>query len=304
MRFPRPQRRARPVPQAAGPAHLLRLFLALGATASTPVAAFSGWDLQPSSTTANLYDVTANHGNIDMAWACGAQGTILFTSNGGATWIPRESGTTNDLYGIAFHEIAGGPVVAVGAGGTILRTTDQGLTWTALPSGTTATLRSVSDFGMLIAGDEGTILEGNSLGTIWTPMSSGTTADLFSICGSFRTYAVGESGTILVHELSVWSPRNSGTTADLFGTPLFGAANYIVGDGGLILHSSNGGAAWSPQAVGTAAAFRDIQFSTNSATHLYAVGDTGSSRRRRMEVRPGVCSRVGPVTTCAESSST
>jgi photosystem II stability/assembly factor-like uncharacterized protein len=275
MRLPWPLASARPERPPAGPVHLLRLILALGATSATPAASFAGWDLQSSPTSANLYDVTASHGNIDVAWACGAEGTILFTSNGGATWIPRESGTTNDLFGIAFHEIGGGPVVAVGAGGTILRTTDQGVTWTPLLSGTTETLRSVSDFGMLIAGDHGTILKGNALGTTWTPMDSGTTADLFSVCGSFRTYAVGESGTILVYQLSVWSPRTSGTTADLFGTPLFGAANYLTGDGGLILHSSNGGVDWSPQAVGATAAFRDIQISSNSTTHLYAVGDAG-----------------------------
>ena len=274
MQLPKPMGSARSRPPAR-PLHLLRLFLVLGTTAAIPVAALAGWDLQPSPTLAHLNDVTASHGNINVAWACGAGGTILFTSNGGATWVPQESGTTHDLFGIAFHEIGGGPVVAVGAGGTILRTTDQGVTWAPLASGTTETLRSVSDFGMLIAGDHGTILKGNTLGTIWTPMTSGTTSDLFSVAGSFSTYAVGESGTILVYQLSVWSPRNSGTTADLFGTPLFGNANYLVGDGGLVLHSSNGGITWSPQAVGTAAALRDIQISTNNTTRLYAVGDSG-----------------------------
>jgi photosystem II stability/assembly factor-like uncharacterized protein len=252
------------------------LFFAFTAVAATPIAAWSGWDLQSSPVSADLYDVTANHGNIDMAWACGAEGTILFTSNGGATWARQESGTTNDLYGIVFYEITGGPVVAVGAGGTILRTTNQGATWTPLASGTTETLRCASDFGMLIVGDHGTILQGNNLGTIWTPVNSGTTANLFAVSGSFSTYAVGEGGTILAYHLSLgWFPRKSGTTADLFGTPMFGAADYIAGDGGLILRSSNGGASWTPQAVGTPAALRAIEFSLNSSTHLYAVGDMG-----------------------------
>ena len=251
------------------------LLLILSATAAMPSIGSAGWDLQQPPTGAHLYDVTAHHGNINMAWACGAGGTILFTSNGGATWSQQESGTTNDLHGIAFHEIAGS-VVAVGAGGTILRTTNQGATWTPLPSGTLATLRSVSDFGMFIVGDDGTILKGDQAGVTWTPMDSGTTADLFSVCGSFSTYAAGENGTVRAyHNALGWFPRESGTTANLYGTPLFGNANYIVGGGGLVLHSSNGGIDWSPQSVGTAAALRDIQISTNNTSRLYAVGDAG-----------------------------
>jgi photosystem II stability/assembly factor-like uncharacterized protein len=252
------------------------LLLTLSATAAMPSVGSAGWDLLQPPTAAHLYDITANHGNINMAWACGAGGTILFTSNGGATWSEQESGTTNDLYGIAFHEIGGGPVVAVGAGGTILRTTNQGATWTPLASGTLATLRSVSDFGMFIVGDDGIILKGDQPGVTWSPMDSGTTADLFSVCGSLSTYAVGENGTILAYHIaSGWVPRESGTAANLYGTPLFGSANYIAGADGLILHSSNGGIDWLPQAVGTAAALRDIQISTNNTSRLYAVGDAG-----------------------------
>lgn len=55
---------------------------------------------------------------MNQAWACGENGTILFTSNGGATWTLQESGTTATLWSIEFFEVAGGPVVAVGDGGT------------------------------------------------------------------------------------------------------------------------------------------------------------------------------------------
>jgi photosystem II stability/assembly factor-like uncharacterized protein len=249
--------------------------LALRGMALSPRPAMAGWLLQPSPVAVDLYDVTAHHGNINMAWVSGAEGTILFTSNGGATWIEQESGTEEDLFGIAFHEISGA-VVAAGAAGTILRTTDQGVTWTPLASGTAATLRSVSDFGMFIAGDDGTILKGNQAGTSWSPMDSGSTADLFSISGAFSTYAVGEGGTILAYTIaSGWFPRVSGTEMDLFGTPLFGSANYVAGDNGLILHSSNLGIDWEPQPVGVAVALRDLEFSVNNTSRIYAAGDAG-----------------------------
>ena len=41
--------------------------------------------------------VDANNG-----WAVGNGGTILHTSNGGATWSTQRSGTFNDLFGVSF----------------------------------------------------------------------------------------------------------------------------------------------------------------------------------------------------------
>jgi hypothetical protein len=108
-------------------------------------------------------------------------------------------------------------------------------------------------------------------------MASGTTADLHSVSGSFSAYAVGVGGTILSwHFTTGWFPRDSGTTADLLGTPLFGATDYLVGDGGLVLRSTDHGVSWEPQQTGTLAALRDIQLSTNNTSRLYAVGDGGT----------------------------
>ncbi|MGD8396802.1 MAG: YCF48-related protein, partial [Candidatus Eiseniibacteriota bacterium] len=256
---------------------LASITLAALALVATSMAACAGWDLQPGPTTADLYDVTASHGDIDIAWACGAGGTILFTSNGGATWTAQQSGTTEDLYGIAFQELAGGPVVAVGAGGMILHTTDLGTTWMARDSGTGAALRSISDFGFFVVGDGGTVLRSTDEGVTWSAMASGTTADLYAVSGSFSVYAVGAGGTLLSwHSTSGWFARDSGTTADLLGTPLFGATDYVVGDRGLVLRSTDHGISWEPQPTGTLAALRDVQLSVNNTSRLYAVGDGGT----------------------------
>lgn len=61
-------------------------------------------------------------------WACGRFGTILHTSDGGATWSPQKSGTTLTLSGICFPDSKNG--WAVGNKGTILHTSDGGETWT------------------------------------------------------------------------------------------------------------------------------------------------------------------------------
>jgi hypothetical protein len=54
-------------------------------------------------------------------------GTILRTTNGGATWTEQSSGTTCRLFGVSFTDANTG--TAVGRSGAILRTTSGGVTW-------------------------------------------------------------------------------------------------------------------------------------------------------------------------------
>ena len=62
--------------------------------------------------------------DADHATAVGQLGTILATSDGGASWTRQESGTNQDLYDVAFPEASIG--TAVGGFGTILRTVGSG----------------------------------------------------------------------------------------------------------------------------------------------------------------------------------
>ena len=62
-----------------------------------------------------------------MAWAVGSRGTILGTTDGGATWQIQRSGTSQALAGIFFTNRLHG--WAVGHSNTILKTTDGGQTW-------------------------------------------------------------------------------------------------------------------------------------------------------------------------------
>src|SRR5215469_5663383 len=60
--------------------------------------------------------------------AVGDFGTILRTTDGGASWAAQTSGTTNVLLGLSFVDVNTG--WAVGEAGTILQTTDGGASWT------------------------------------------------------------------------------------------------------------------------------------------------------------------------------
>jgi photosystem II stability/assembly factor-like uncharacterized protein len=125
---------------------LVALFIAVLLVAAPAAMARSGaqqeraravsagaWTAENSGTSANLGSVTCV--NAWDAWASGADGTVLRTKDGGATWtrlttpIPGAEATENKfIQGVAFVN----PTVgwAIGRSNVIAKTTDSGDTWT------------------------------------------------------------------------------------------------------------------------------------------------------------------------------
>src|SRR5205085_7159847 len=101
------------------------------------------------------------------AFVVGDTGTILKSTDAGATWTPLTSGTSMALHGIYFFDPNEG--IAVGDSGTILRTTDGGAAWQSVTSGVVDTLRSVSFNGVngICGGDSQTILYSGDSGASW-----------------------------------------------------------------------------------------------------------------------------------------
>ena len=116
-----------------------------------------------------LYFASAHVAAMPMAWTVGAGGTILVSTDLGATWTPQTSGTSQDLRGVDFFDATYG--VAVGAGGTLLRTTNAGVTWTPRPSGVGATLYDVVLSGPntgVALGDGGNVIRTLDGGATWS----------------------------------------------------------------------------------------------------------------------------------------
>ncbi|MCR4417421.1 MAG: choice-of-anchor J domain-containing protein [Ignavibacteria bacterium] len=88
-----------------------------------------GWVVQNSGTTAELYSVSAVNENV--AWACGAGGVVIRTTNGGQTWQTVTSPRAVDAYVIW---ALSADKAFVGTSGTsdakIHMTTNGGQTWT------------------------------------------------------------------------------------------------------------------------------------------------------------------------------
>ena len=128
-----------------------------------------------------LYDVAfpdPQHGFI-----CGEFGTLLVTSDGGATWARRTAPTEKTLFGVYFTTPDRGWVV--GIDGLVLRTEDAGRTWEvqhghpeasgvedisfldALKNPGMYAVRVQGDYGVVV-GDVGMVLTSNDGGKTWT----------------------------------------------------------------------------------------------------------------------------------------
>ena len=75
------------------------------------------WRLQPTSVTADLFDV--NFSSANEGWAVGANGTLLRTQSGGRVWTSVGSGVLHKLERVFFVSPDKGWVV--GFGGTVLK---------------------------------------------------------------------------------------------------------------------------------------------------------------------------------------
>ncbi len=238
----------------------------------------TGWFLQVSGTNVNLHSINSHHGNENLAWACGDNGVILHTTNGGTNWVQQVSGTPNDLYCICFMETSGGPVMAVGEDGIILRTTNNGTNWVTISSPTTRTLRDISDYNFVAVGDSGTILKSSNTGQNWSILPSPTTEQLNATSAIFSNYIVGNNGTVLKGFSSGtnWVLSPSGTTANLYGVPLFGNTDITIGTGGIIWRSSNFGSSWFGQNSNTGVTLRSVEYSVNNTSRIYICGAGGT----------------------------
>ena len=135
------------------------------------LSVFGQWSAVNSGTANNLNG--AHLLGSGTGFIVGEAGTILKTTDLGATWAPLTSGTTTTLHGVYLFDDDQG--VAVGEQGLILRTTDGGAMWQTVASGVKDSLGSVSFSGVngICGGDSQTILYSTDSGASWQVGQSG-----------------------------------------------------------------------------------------------------------------------------------
>jgi photosystem II stability/assembly factor-like uncharacterized protein len=205
-------------------------------------------------------------------FAVGQAGTILKTTDAGATWNPLSSGATNDLYSISFPDENNG--YATGVNGTVLKTINGGVAWTKMTIDPNmdgwAILYPQTSSGFIIGQTSSTpyhakMYQSTDAGSTYQSMITGTIANLFSVSfpDANNGFAVGDSGRIVktADGGESWSILSSGTQTVLTGVSFSTANNgCVVGKSGKIMNTTDGGVSWQAQVSGTTQNLNAVTF--------------------------------------------
>jgi photosystem II stability/assembly factor-like uncharacterized protein len=228
----------------------------------------------------DLYSI-ACRGDLE-AWVAGSSGTILRTTDGGASWQMVPTGRTVALRSVAVAQ-AGGVYVA-GDDGSILITADAGKRWRALARGTTsftAVATTAAGDVALLTGADGSLWRYQADGDRLAAVVDGGPA-LHSVAitpDGQRAVAVGERGLYLVSGDGGRTFRTlpAGTTRSLFGVWLLdsGERAVAVGEAGVIVDITAEAAPRIVELLGDSRALRALHLSADGDG--LAVGDRGAA---------------------------
>jgi photosystem II stability/assembly factor-like uncharacterized protein len=246
---------------------LLSLAAAMSGAILTGAAASPRWQLQTSGVTGRLRGVSVVSNMV--AWASGANGTVLRTVDGGRTWQVLQVPDTAQL---DFRDIDAmserdAYVLSIGPGdlSRIYKTSDAGAHWTL----------------QLKNADPRVFLDAMAF---WTPARGIAFSD--SVDGQFVIFSTSDGGgtwsRIPSSALPEALPSEGAYAASGTNVATFGTRDVWIGTStARVLHSSDGGKTWSvhrtPLATGNSAGIFSIAF--RDARHGVIVG--GDYRKER-----------------------
>jgi eukaryotic-like serine/threonine-protein kinase len=202
--------------------------------------------------------------------ACGYNGTIIRTTNGGKEWYSIGDSSFGNLYSISFCNKMNG--VIAGDTGIILSTKDQGKTWQTGKRITDNSLFSVcfidSSTGYIV-GSNGTVLKTLDSGNVWQIIKFPSNDLLYSVGFLSKQigFSVGWNGAIYktTDEGYSWSLLTK--LSDKYLRSISYADQNtvcLVGGGGQIYRSENGGGKWINIPSNVSSGLFKIRFMNNS----------------------------------------
>lgn len=186
-------------------------------------------------------------------WTVGSNGKIVYSDNGGDTWILQKAPLDVALQDISAWDVR--QAVAVGNDGIVLRTTDGGHLWQSVQVPTSKIANKLLRVKTLpggvawAVGEGGSVLHSTDFGTTWRQAGAeDDTAwnDIFFVDG--RGWLVGEFGRIQMTTDggASWRQLPKLVKSSLMSVAFKDANNGIaVGLGGVILVSRDGGQTWT-----------------------------------------------------------
>ncbi len=268
--------------------------------AATSTALPFAWTAATSGTANDLFGVSCTTNNACLA--VGAAGTVLRTTDAGATWatIPTTA-TTTQLNSVTCAP--GGPCFATGKGGVLLASADGGAHWNGEAPGTAKDLYGIScpsATHCYITTGYGQIVVTTNGGATWTVQTNNpfyTLSPILSIaCPTDLTcYAVGGGKrSIYTTDGGVnWNAQVDWTNPDYDFVALFGVScptttmcvavgsnqspSQLTPTQGIIRRTTDGGLHWTYGAAEThiSATIQLNGVSCVDALTCYAVGNSG-----------------------------
>lgn len=241
------------------------------------------WNVMPTNTSSSLFSVRFI--DTSIGFACGSGGTVIKSTNGGASWSALNSGVTGWLCDIFFLNKDTGWFV--GEGGCVRNTTDGGLTWGVQSPQFSSFINTVhfinSSTGFLGCTSGGAFRTSNG-GVNWNYMgiSPGYAWQEFSFPPD-GAGMIGYLGGENLESGGVMKTTDGGTTwfqvsprpgPSSWGISFFNSSTgFTSGPNGYIGYTSNAGLNWVSQNSGATSYLFDItQVNSRSA---WAVGSGG-----------------------------
>ncbi len=208
----------------------------------------------------------------------GTNGSIFKTTNSGTNWNSVVSNSTLGLNDILYSTTT--EYWIVGDNGIILKSSNSGSSWSSENLDTYASIHHISQFSGIkfIAGEYGLLAKKNNSDP-WDYFNKGMNISInwITFSDGVNGFGVGQYGRIIktTNGGKIWNDVYNGITGDSFYGADMADQNklWLVGDLGVLLHTSNGGANWIQQTTNTTNTLLSISFVDGS--NGWAVGDLG-----------------------------
>ncbi len=213
--------------------------------------------------------------NQSEGWACGSNGTIIHSANGGASWNIQPANLLATLNSVFFINSTHGWIAGSfpNSWELILKTTDGGTTWnTVLNAANNSPLRDIffvdvsTGWAVGSSGEVKYTLDG---GLTWynklIPNIQNQSLGCIFFQDPLKGWIVGSNGTILktndggLSWISVVSPTTKSLNSICFSSLSTGT---ICGENGTVLSTQDGGANWVEKASGTTGNLSQVSFAS------------------------------------------
>ncbi|GEM_PF-798168 len=233
------------------------------------------WFRQPLNNWQRWYDV--KFADSRNGFVVGDHGTLLRTTDAGASWIEESIGFSLPLRSLAILSLNN--MFVVGEFGTCYHSVDSGKTWSRIDLGITSDLRGVAFLEPAngwVFGKNGALFRSTDGGGNWAKQSADSTKSIVGVVGdAIRTLIIMDDGTMSrsIDRGTTWQQIGSGLPMKIHAARSLGSTVWLAGDSGFVMESTNFGLLWSIRSIATMTNLHAIHLIQPSL--LYVAGDNG-----------------------------